>query len=168
MSDLGCCAPIYYTVLPYGRVLHHVEDANRKWDENRAAACLKAICVAGGAVVGGGITIGLSPRMYEAFFNANKTVDGSTCTVSCQTDTGLKIGAGLCVTLVDAWGVSFGAMVGGELADKLIEAGYGMGNCCQKVSVSARACFARMRDICCGGAAPQQPRNADVSMDERV
>lgn len=166
MSVESCCYATYYTILPYARALHHVGDACEKWDQNRAAGCLKAICVAGGAVIGAGLTIGLSPKMYEAFYNANKKTDESTCTLSCQTDTGLKIGAGLCVTMVDAWGLSFGAMVGGEIGDKLISAGYGMANCCQKVSASASNCFARLRTACCGAAQPAA--TGEVTLDQRV
>lgn len=169
MSVESCGYAAYYTLLPYGRMLHHIGDVCDKWDQNRAAACLKTVCVAGGAVVGAGLTIGLSPKMFDAFYNANKTTDEKTCTVSCQTDVGLKIGAGLCVTLVDAWGLSFGAMVGGEIGDKLISAGYGMANCCSKASAAASRCFARLRPSCCGAAQPTQPANTgELSLDQRV
>lgn len=148
-------------VCPYPFAAKHVGDACDKYSNgHKAKGAVKAVCILTGAVVGGGLTIGLSPKMYEAFYKANADTDEKTSVFSRQTDTGLKVGAGLCVTLVDIWGVSFGAMVGGYVGDCMgasaeciVDA---VGSCCNKV----HNCFVGMKKWCTWG--PQAaPANAD-------
>lgn len=141
-NDSTCIKVIYHTLLPYQRAMDHMGDISCCSNCTYLCRTAKGISILAGMIICSGLIIWQSSQMYSSFHDAAKSAGGQS-----DSATPPKGAAGICVTLVNFWAPFFGAMVGGEVADRA-------GDC-------ARNCFERMRNFCCK---PKEAASLDLSV----
>lgn len=139
-----CC----YTMLirfPYGMAVDHVKDAVEKQSGKKLA------CIFAGGVAGILVTAGPSGKMYDAFltlFRKWNDVHGDGTKLR-YPDGSCKAGAGLSVTAIVWYGAWVGAMLGGEVSDRMDNVGAAIARCTSQ-------CRIRVIECCRRNPAPEQ------------